>query len=411
MQQVVNFERYFNTILDRFSEGDPDLHAAYSAHPRLPGVKTLRALVAFAALMLLAGCGLTIPDPVPYLAGCATTEYAEPPEGEAQFFFLSSALPDCRGGKLAMAPFRHPVLTYGTGRYSWEAPQKPLPAVLAQHDQQQWLAAIAAQVAAPEAKGRLLVFIHGYNTTFDEAHEMAAQIGKLAGEDVPLVMFHWPSRGNPLSYSVDQATISWAQSPLDDIMAQLTAVADDITIVSHSMGARAAIRMVESLDGYRGARPDRVRRVVLASADEDRDRVLRKDGSIDLMLRYKRDILVYSSYRDTALDLSRRAHGYARLGSSDCKYDILFARRVLGKLGNCHRAAPRAGLSLVSTSLVNAAKHYDHKDFIEDCRTRADFAAFLRGEPSPPFRRDIGDGDLAGFEIAPDIADPQGICS
>ncbi len=370
-----------------------------------------RAILAAAAFVLLTACGLKIPDPVPYLAGCSTTVFAPAPEGEPQFFFVSSGLPDCRTGTLTMAPFRHPVLTYGSGLYGWEAPRKPLPPVLVQHEHQQWLAAIAQQVASPKAAGRLLVFIHGYNMTFEESHEMAARIGELAGKDVPLVLLHWPSRGSALSYAIDEATISWAQGPLDAVIADLTARADDITIVSHSMGARAAIRSVEALDGYRGARPDRVRRIVLASADEDRDRVLRKGGSIDLLLRYKRQVLVYASYRDTAIDLSRRAHGYARLGSTDCKHDILFARRVLGKLGNCHRAAPREGLATVSTSLVAPTDNYDHNDFIEDCRTRADFAAFLRGNPPPPFRRDIGDGDLAGFEIDPDGPDPDGLCA
>lgn len=375
------------------------------------GRRSARAIILATVLVVLTACGLKIPDPAPYLAGCSTTAFVPAAEGDAQFFVLSSALPDCRTSTLALAPFRHPVMTYGSGVYHWATANKPLPPVLAQHTRDQWFAAIEQQVAKPKAGGRLLIFIHGYNTTFDETHEMAARVGALAGDDVPLVLLHWPSRASVLSYSIDEATIAWAQGPLDDALAELTARADDITIVAHSMGARAAIRSVIALDGHRGARPDRVRRIVLASADEDRDRVLRKGGSIDLLLRYKRDILIYSSYRDTALDLSRRAHGYARLGSTDCKYDILFSRRVLGKLGNCHRAAPRDGLALVSTSLIDPADQYQHNDFIEDCRTRADFAAFLRGEPPPPFRRDIGDDGLAGFEIAPDLPDPDGLCT
>jgi esterase/lipase superfamily enzyme len=374
-------------------------------------VTRAKALFAAAGLLLLAACGLKIPDPVPYLAGCATSDVAAAPEGEAQFFFLSSALPDCRTGTLTLAAFRHPVLTYGSGHYGWEAPRKPSPPTLAQHDREQWLAAIEQQVASPKAKGRLLVFIHGYNTSFEEAHAMAARIGELAGNDVPIVLLHWPSRGKPLTYAIDEATIAWTQGPLDEVLAELTERAEDITVVAHSMGARAAIRSVVALNGFRDARPERVQRIVLASADEDRDRVLRQGGSIDELLRYKRNVLVYASYRDTPLDLSRLAHGYARLGSTDCKYDILFARRILGKLGNCHRTAPRAGLAMVSTSLINAGDRYDHNDFIEDCRPRADFAAFLRGDPPPLFRRDISEGELAGYEIAPDGPDPEGLCT
>lgn len=379
---------------------------------------SIRTALAAAALLLLSACGLKLPDPTPYVAGCATSDIADPPADEARFFFLSSALPDCRAGTLELAPYRHPTLTHGTGLYTWKEPRKPSvekprepsPPMLAHHDEAQWLAAIDRELAAPGVDGRLLVFIHGYNMTFEESHEMAARIGELAGEEVPLVLLHWPSRANPLSYAVDEATVSWAQGPLDETLAELSARAEDITVVAHSMGARAAIRSVLSLDGYRRARPDRVRRIVLASADEDRDRVLRTGGSIDLMLRYKRQILIYSSYRDTPLDLSRRAHGYARLGSTDCRHDILFEKRILGKLGNCHRTAPREGLAPVSTSRIDPADHYDHSDFIEDCRARADLRAFLRGEPPPPFRIDISEGDLVGYEIVPDGMDPDGLC-
>jgi esterase/lipase superfamily enzyme len=382
-------------------------------------LRCISTVLAAAAMLLLSACGLRLPDPTPYVAGCAISEVAAPPAGEARFFFLSSALPDCRNATLELAAFRHPTLTHGTGLYSWKNPRKPsvaaprkvMPPVLAQHARAQWLAAIDEKLATPEAQGRLLVFIHGYNTTFDEAHEMAARIGALAGEEIPLVLLHWPSRAHPLSYAIDEATVSWAQGPLDEALAELSARADDITVVAHSMGARTAIRSVLSLDIFRRARPDRVRRIVLASADEDRDRVLRPGGSVDLMLRHKRQILIYSSYRDTPLDLSRRAHGYARLGSTDCQHDILYEKRILGKRGNCHRTAPREGLAPVSTSRIDPADHYDHSDFIEDCRTRADFRAFLRGEPPPPFRINISEGDLVGYEIAPDGLDPDGLCS
>ncbi|MEE4315709.1 MAG: alpha/beta fold hydrolase [Erythrobacter sp.] len=371
----------------------------------------MRQISALLAAGMLAGCGgLRVPDPVPYTAGCPTGPVRAASEDQSQFFFLSSALPDCRDGSLKLAPFRHYNLTYGSGLYNWADERKPLEPAMVAHARETWMDGIARRLAEPASKGRLLIFIHGYNTTFIEAHETAAKIGKLAGKDVPLVLFHWPSRERALSYPADEATISWAQGPIDEALADLTAKADDITIVGHSMGVRATIRAVLALDGYAHARPERVRKVVLASGDEDRDRVLREGGSVDMMLRHDRQILIYSSYRDTPIDLSRRVHAYARLGSTDCSYDLIYSRRALGKHGNCHRTFPREGLSVVSTSRIDPADHYDHNDFIEDCRTRADFSAFLRGAPPPPFRVDISEGELAGFEIVPDGPDPDGLC-
>lgn len=52
-----------------------------------------------------------------------------------------------------------------------------------------------------------LFFLHGYNTTFEQAAIRAAQIGcdlKVAG---PTAFFSWPSRGNTAAYSADEATI------------------------------------------------------------------------------------------------------------------------------------------------------------------------------------------------------------
>jgi esterase/lipase superfamily enzyme len=371
----------------------------------------LRIAASLLAALLVSACGgLKVPDPVPYAAGCPIGPVSVATGGQSRFFFLSSALPDCRAGTLTLAPFRHHNLTYGSGLYGWAGEQEPLEPVLVSHARETWLAGIEKGLAAPEAGGRLVVYIHGYNTTFIEAHETAARIGALAGPEVPLVVLHWPSRARALSYPADEATISWAQGSLDDILADLTARAEEITIVGHSMGVRAAIRAVLALDGYAHARPDRVRKVVLASGDEDRDRVLGEGGSVDLMLRHKREILIYSSYRDTPIDLSRQIHAYARLGSTDCRHDLVYSRRALGKFGNCHRTTPRDGLAVVSTSRIEPADHYDHSDFIEDCRTRADFAAFLRGSPPPPFRRDISEGNLTGFEIDPEAPDPEGLC-
>jgi len=53
----------------------------------------VRALIAAAALLVLGACGLKIPDPVPYLADCATSDFVPAPDGESQFFFPPAPCP------------------------------------------------------------------------------------------------------------------------------------------------------------------------------------------------------------------------------------------------------------------------------------------------------------------------------
>ncbi|MFM8647158.1 MAG: alpha/beta hydrolase, partial [Methylocystis sp.] len=52
-------------------------------------------------------------------------------------------------------------------------------------------------------KRQVLIFVHGFNTKFEEAVYRFAQIIHDANADVVPVLFTWPSRGNLLQYGYD----------------------------------------------------------------------------------------------------------------------------------------------------------------------------------------------------------------
>ncbi len=52
-----------------------------------------------------------------------------------------------------------------------------------------------------------LVFLHGYSVTFENAAIRAAQLGVDLKVTGAIAFFSWPSRGNPLFYTPDEATI------------------------------------------------------------------------------------------------------------------------------------------------------------------------------------------------------------
>ena len=90
--------------------------------------------------------------------------------------------------------------------------------------------------------------------------------------------------------------------------------------------------------GFRAAQPDRVRRIVLASADEDRDRVLRKGGRLLLSSLAKHE------HRNAV-----EAYGHQNLG---------FAEKELRKF------ADKAGLTIASSETVTREKRPPHFEVI-----------------------------------------------
>lgn len=318
-----------------------------------------------------------------------------------QFFFLSSAIPDCRDGGLRLAPYRHPDQTYGSGTYELIEGEAQ-PATLSKHSDEDWFAALDNALNANQDR-RLIVFIHGYATSFSEAHKDAAEVRALARDDTPLVVLHWPSRDKAQDYLLDRASIGWAQDNISHALAKLTMMADDITLVTHSMGAQAGTAGVLQVAQIPGARPEAIKRIALASPDFDRDRALRIGGIVDQLLAYDRRLLVYASEKDKALRASRTVNGYARLGTTSCEFDLVFERRALGKDGNCHLTAPRQGFAIVDTGPSMPGGYLRHNDFLDSCHVRADLAAFLRDEPAPPYRVQIGDEENEGFVIDPSV--------
>lgn len=372
--------------------------------------KFLRHFGLVAVCALLAACGLRIPDPAPYLERCGAFERPAPDGTVTGVFFMTSRLPDCRHDRLKFPGERFPELHYGISdpssdpRKGWDRPDSIL---LTPRD---WKTALERQLATGNNRGRVLVYVHGYFNDFDDALQRGAILRGLYGGKVPTVVLSWPSRNRVQSYTYDAATIDWSQDHLDALLEQLAEMSDDVTLVSHSMGARAVLRAVERLDLVDPAKGRKVRRIVLASPDVDRDQMLREGGAIARLLakREERKILIYVSKRDLALWASLDLHGYARLGSPGCRYDIVYARRTLA---NCHLAAPNERLAVVDTSAANAelGRVIRHNDFVKSCAVRADLRAFFRGQPPPHWRQPVtrpGE-DLLGYRIAPDLVEAE----
>jgi esterase/lipase superfamily enzyme len=148
----------------------------------------------------------------------------------------------------------------------------------------------------------VLIFVHGYNTSFAEARWRAGQIvadSRFGG--VP-ILFTWPSRGGLLSYASDKDSAMASRDALQGLLEDVakTPGISKIHILAHSMGGwlamealrQEAIANDRDLGGHLGE-------VMLASPDIDLDVFTQQMARIA-----PANVTVFATSNDRALGLS-----------------------------------------------------------------------------------------------------------
>jgi esterase/lipase superfamily enzyme len=167
------------------------------------------------------------------------------------------------------------------------------------------------------AERSLLVFVHGYNVTFEDAARRTAQIAydlKFLGASV---CYSWPSQGSLLDYTLDETNVAWTAPHLRDFLTQLAtrSGATQIHLIAHSMGNRALTSALRDLAmEERGSGIAKFNQVLLTAPDIDAD-VFKNDIAPAISKTAER-ITLYASATDEALILSKKIHGYARAGEA-----------------------------------------------------------------------------------------------
>src|SRR5690606_30137597 len=120
---------------------------------------------------------------------------------------------------------------------------------------------------------RVLVFVHGYNTRFEEAVYRFAQIVHDSRAPALPVLFTWPSRGRLLEYAYDRESANYSRDALEAIlqtMAKDKAVGE-ISILAHSMGNWVTLEALRQMSIRNGALSPKIKSVMLAAPDVDVD--------------------------------------------------------------------------------------------------------------------------------------------
>ncbi|MDH0630917.1 alpha/beta hydrolase [Pseudomonas mosselii] len=161
-----------------------------------------------------------------------------------------------------------------------------------------------------------LIFVHGYNVSFEEAARRTAQMADDLQFSGVSAFFSWPSRAKYKAYTVDERNIEWAELDiknfLRDFMEKTSAT--HIYLVAHSMGTRGLTRALAALSSERPELAQKVRGIILAAPDIDAE-VFKRDIAPKLVSS-GRSFTLYASSNDKALMASKMIHGYSRAGES-----------------------------------------------------------------------------------------------
>ena len=175
----------------------------------------------------------------------------------------------------------------------------------------------AAGFVDHSAGKQLLVFVHGYNMTFEKAARRTAQIVEDLGFEGCPVFYSWPSRGKVSAYPADETNISWSKKNLKGFLEDLAdkSGAGSIYLMAHSMGNRALTAAFMELIRERRDLKRRFKSLMLIAPDIDAG-IFERDIAENLV-RSGALVTVYVSSEDRALKVSRRIHGLPRVGDID----------------------------------------------------------------------------------------------
>ncbi len=164
-------------------------------------------------------------------------------------------------------------------------------------------------------QGPIMVFIHGYDESFDESLKDAAMIAYQfdCKSDVPVlpIAFSWPSLSNKAEYSADEANLEWSTAPFFEFIDTLKAAKNPtspLDMVAHSMGNRPVIQYCFQ----HRSDPASFRNVILSAGDVDYHMALSRIADVEAAA--DRSVTVIVSDRDAPLITSQLLHGQPRLG-------------------------------------------------------------------------------------------------
>lgn len=172
-------------------------------------------------------------------------------------------------------------------------------------------------VVSRSRRKEVFVFVHGYNTSFEDAAVRTAQLAVDMNLDGAPIFYSWPSRASLLAYSADTRVVA-DRATIDEVATFLTDVArstgaERVHVVAHSMGARLTLRALDTIAARAPGAPAMFDEVVFAAADVGVDEF---NATWPNVVPVAERFTLYASRRDRALQISGQINQMRRIGDA-----------------------------------------------------------------------------------------------
>jgi esterase/lipase superfamily enzyme len=164
----------------------------------------------------------------------------------------------------------------------------------------------------------VLIYVHGFNQTFETAALDAARLTDAIKFRGQTMVFSWPSKAELLDYAYDRDSAMWSRDAFERVLSSIVSAAgaSRVHIVAHSMGTMLTLESLRQLYAHYGDTvTGRIGAVVFAAPDIDMDVFSAAIGRIGPLAG---KITVITATNDRALELSGRlAGGMTRVGAAE----------------------------------------------------------------------------------------------
>jgi esterase/lipase superfamily enzyme len=168
---------------------------------------------------------------------------------------------------------------------------------------------------SPDGSDRrdVLLYVHGFNETFESAALDAARLSDALKFRGNTVLFSWPSRNSVLGYMSDRESAAFSRDALDDTLDDLLSSPNvgRVNIVAHSMGGMLTVEALRQVHARNKGYMSRFGAIVFAAPDIDVDSF---SGSVRRLGSLSRQMTVISATDDRALAISASLAGGRRVG-------------------------------------------------------------------------------------------------
>jgi esterase/lipase superfamily enzyme len=179
------------------------------------------------------------------------------------------------------------------------------------------------QIASQQAKKTALVFVHGFNTGFEDALYRNAQVVYDLQYKGLSILFAWTSKGSVADYGYDRDSALIARSSFIELLNILRdeLKVETVNVIAHSMGNFAVMDAMKN--AANSAKPVRIDQLIMAAPDVARDMFI---TDMPIVMGQTAGTTLYASSADKALKLSGSLQDFPRAGDVPAAGPIILPR-------------------------------------------------------------------------------------